>query len=85
MKYGNCLIGALFLLWKKRRTNPKFIFKYRTNTKVPHFMIRTKYRLHHYKVDKNFLPWPFCYLLFQGTFQSVPLNQEDNYNKRSIY
>jgi hypothetical protein len=85
MKYGNCLIGALFLLWKKRRTKPKFILKYRMNTKVPHFMIRTKHRLHHYKVDRNVLPWPFCYIVFQGTFESLPLREEENFAKERNY
>lgn len=82
MKYGNCLTGALFLLWNKRTHKPQFIIKYRTGTKVPHFMVRTKDHLHHFKVDQDLLPWPLCYLIFKGSFQSVPLNEEDNYNKR---
>lgn len=81
MKYGNCLFGALVLLWRERHNSPKFLFKARVGTKVPHFMVRTQDQLHHYKTDKDLLPWPFCYLLFQGSFQSVPLDQEDDYAK----
>lgn len=81
MKYGNCLVGALYLLWKKRRTEPKFIYRHRANTKVPHFMVRTKRRLYHYKVEKDLFPWPFCYVLFKGTFESLPLREEENFAK----
>lgn len=82
MKYGNCLIGALLLLWKQRFNHPRFILRSRIGTKVPHFMVRTNNQLHHYKVDKDIFPWPLCYFLFQGSFQSVPLNEEENYSKR---
>lgn len=84
MKYGNCLIGALVLIWIERSNNPKFILRSRIGTKVPHFMVRTKDKLHHYKVDKDLFPWPLCYLLFQGSFQSVPIDEEDNYSKRGF-
>jgi hypothetical protein len=82
MKYGNCLVGALYLLWKKRRTEPKFIYRYRPNTKVPHFMVRTKNRLYHFRVERNFLPWPLHYIIFQGTFESLPLRDEEDFVKR---
>lgn len=82
MKYGNCLFGALFLLWRERYNKPKFIIKYRIGTRVPHFMVRTKDQLHHFKVDKDLFPWPLCYFLFQGSLQSVPLNEEEEYNKK---
>jgi hypothetical protein len=81
VKYGNCLIGALILLWAKRRENPKFLFKNRIGSIVPHFMVRTRSQIHHYKTDKDLLPWPLCYVLFQGSFQSIPLDQEDQYRK----
>lgn len=82
MKYGNCFTGAVVLLWRERNNNPKFITKCRIGTKVPHFMVRTKDQLHHYKVEQDLFPWPFCYFLFKGAFQSVPLSEEDHYTKR---
>jgi hypothetical protein len=82
MKYGNCLIGSLFLLFKERKNNPKFILRYRTGTNFPHFMVKTNNYLHHYKVDKDILPWPLCYIIFQGSYQKVPLSDEYVYNKR---
>jgi len=81
MKYGNCLFGALVLLFKERKNKPKFIIKYRMGTRIPHFMVRTKDKLHHYKVEKDLFPWPFCYILFKGSFQSVSLNEEEQYSK----
>jgi hypothetical protein len=81
MQYGNCLLGALFLMFSQRENKPKFILKYRTGTKIPHFMVKTKDQLHHYKVVKDILPWPFCYLIFKGTFQSVPVDEIENFNK----
>ena len=85
MKYGNCLTGAIFLLWKERFNNPKFVMKYRIGTKVPHFMVRTKNQLTHYKVDRDLLPWPLCYLIFQGSFQSLPLSEEEKYGKQIFH
>lgn len=83
MRYGNCLIGALVLLYKERHNTPIFIMKYRPGTLVPHFMVRTSdNKLHHYNTVKDILFWPLCYLLFQGQFQSVNISEEDNYGKR---
>lgn len=80
MKYGNCLVGACVLLWNKRKMNPKFILRYRPNTYVPHFMVKTEDSLHHYRVKKNILPWPLCYIIFQGRFQSLPLEFESTFH-----
>lgn len=81
MQYGNCFFGALFLLFKERKNNPKFIMKYRPGTFVPHFMVRTKDKLYHYNLVKDIFCWPFCYLLFRGEFQAVNISEEDNYGK----
>lgn len=81
MQYGNCLVGALFLIYKERKNNPKFILRKRPGTLVPHFMVRTKDKLHHYNVKRDILFWPFCYLIFNGEFQTVNISEEENYNK----
>lgn len=82
MQYGNCLTGALFLMLRERRNRPKFIIRVRPGTFVPHFMVRTKDKLHHYRVIKDILCWPFCYLVFRGELQTVSVSEEDNYIKR---
>lgn len=79
--YGNCLVCALVLMWRERKHNPKFIMKYRPGTSVPHFMVRTKDKLHHFNAEKNIWPWPFHHVLFIGQFQTVNISEEDNHNK----
>jgi hypothetical protein len=76
MQYGNCLFGALVILWNKRKEKPKFMIRFRPQSYVPHFMITTENELHHYKLDRDVLPWPFCYFLFQGSFQSLDPQKE---------
>ena len=76
MKYGNCLIGACVLLFKRKTKKPKIILRFRPESCVPHFMVKTINRLYHYKLEKNILPWPFCYLIFQGSFQPLNLEKE---------
>jgi hypothetical protein len=82
VKYGNCLFGALVLLYTERRNNPKFIIRVRPQTLVPHFMVRSKTGLHHYKVNKDILPFPLCYFIFAGEFQKLDLNKEELFFKR---
>jgi hypothetical protein len=76
--YGNCLLCALVLMWRERRNNPKFIMKYRPGFYVPHFMIRTKDKLHHFNTVRDVLFWPFCYVLFEGKFRTVNISECDN-------
>lgn len=81
MRYGNCLLGALVLLWTQRKSDPKFLLKVRPSTKIPHFMVRTQEGLHHYRLVNDILPWPFCYIIFEGKFQTVPFEDADNFTK----
>jgi hypothetical protein len=81
MRVGNCFLGSFVLLWKHRASDPKFILRVRPGTWVPHFMVKTNEGLHHYRVVKNFLPWPFSYLIFHGRFQTVNLEQESDFRK----
>jgi hypothetical protein len=80
MKYGNCLTGAALLMWTKRRENPRLLLKTRPGTKVPHFMVRSDTGVHHYRTERDFLPWPLCYVVFEGRFQTV--QTEEEYVKR---
>jgi hypothetical protein len=82
MKYGNCLFGALVLLYTERSNNPKFIVRVRPQTYTPHFMVRSKTGLHHYKLNKDVLPFPLCYLIFAGEFQTLDLDKEELFYKR---
>jgi hypothetical protein len=85
MKYGNCLTGAAFLMWRERNNDPRFILKIRPGTKVPHFMVKSGNGLHHYRVSKEILPWPLCYIVFQGRFQTVTPNEEETFDKRKPF
>lgn len=85
MRYGNCLVCALVLLWRERASRPRFILRRRPGTIVPHFMVRSDAGLHHYRVVKDVLPWPLCYLLFKGRFQTVQPGEEDDYDKPSRF
>jgi hypothetical protein len=76
MQYGNCLFGALLLVWTKRKEKPKFVLRFRPESFVPHFMVLTEKELHHYKLDKNIFFWPFCYVLFKGSFQTLDKEKE---------
>jgi hypothetical protein len=77
VEYGNCLICCFFLLWKERKNKPRFIIRKRPKTWVPHFMIRSSTGLHHYRVVKEIVPFPFGYFLFKGEFQTLPLESEN--------
>jgi len=82
MKYGNCLAGAAVLMWRERNNNPRFMLNIRPGTKVPHFMIKSDLGLHHYRVSEEILPWPLCYVVFKGRFQTVQPGEEENFDKR---
>lgn len=82
IKYGNCLAGALFLFWKERNNSPTLLLRARPGTKIPHFMVKSSNGLHHYRVSKEILPWPLCYIVFRGRFQTVIPGEEDNFSKR---
>ena len=79
--YGNCLVCAFYLMWRERKNSPQFIMKYRPGTYVPHFMVRTKDKLHHFNTVRDILFWPLCYVLFKGEFQTVNISEGDSYNK----
>lgn len=80
MRYGNCLTGAMVLLWTKRDERPQLLLKTRPGTRVPHFMVKSDTGIHHYRTERDLLPWPLCYLIFQGRFQTV--QTEEEYEKR---
>lgn len=79
MKYGNCLCGAVRIMWEERNNRPGLILRVRPGSLVPHFMIRTKEGLRHYRVVRDLFPWPLCYLLFEGRFQTLHLDDERDY------
>lgn len=85
MKYGNCVIGAFALLWRERWNKPRFLLKSRPGTIIPHLMLKSETGLHHYRVEKDLLPWPFCYLVFKGRFQTVQPGEESDYDKSSFF
>lgn len=85
MNYGNCLFCAFALLWRERANSPRFVLRRRPGTLVPHFMVRSDTGLHHYRVVRDLLPWPLCYLVFEGRFQTVQPGDEDDFDKPSLF
>ena len=81
MRYGNCLICGLVLLVVEIKNNPKFLFRYRPQSKVPHFMVRSNSGLHHFKLVMDILPKPFNYLVFRGEFQTLDFDKEELFYK----
>jgi hypothetical protein len=81
--YGNCFLGSLILFWKKRKYNPKIIIGFRPGTVVPHFIVKTQKYFYHYRTEKDILPWPFCYLVFKGSFQVLKNEKLYVFQKRS--
>lgn len=45
-------------------------------------MVKSDSGLHHYRVSKEILPWPLCYIVFRGRFQTVIPGEEENFDKR---
>ena len=75
MQYGNCLLGSFIILLNKKKKS-KIILRFRPESYVPHFMVKSENQLYHYKLEKNILPWPFCYLIFKGNFQVLDEQKE---------
>jgi hypothetical protein len=48
-------------------------------------MVKSRNGLHHYRVSKEILPWPMCYMVFQGRFQTVVPNEEETFDKRRSF
>jgi hypothetical protein len=70
----------MVLLWMKRDERPRLLLKNRPGTKVPHFMVKSDTGVHHYRTERDLLPWPLCYAVFEGRFQTV--QTEEEYEKR---
>jgi hypothetical protein len=67
LKYGNCLCGAIVLAFK-HRFRGKFVVEPSVNGSCPHVLYEVDSYLYHYRIKRDFLPWPFYYFLFQGKF-----------------
>lgn len=51
-------------------------------------MVKSENQLYHYKLEKNILSWPFCYLIFKGNFQVLDEEKEflfTNQNAKIIW
>ena len=81
MKYGNCLVCGLVLFFSEMKNSPQFLFRYRPQSKVPHFMVRSNSGLHHFKLVRDILPKPFNYLVFKGEFQTLDFDKEELFYK----
>ena len=90
MQYGNCLLVSCVILLnkKKRKKKSKVVLRFRPESYTPHFMVKSENQLYHYKLEKNILSWPFCYLIFKGNFQVLDEEKEflfTNQNAKIIW
>ena len=66
MKYGNYLLG---LLWILLTVNEPGRIVIKAGGIVPHLLFRTKSGVfHHYRLVRDIFPSPFCYFVFEGQF-----------------
>lgn len=66
---GNCLIGLALMAWRDRGRGRPLLF---WDDIVPHFLWeRSDHSVHHYRIHRDLLPWPFCYLLYRGIFSTA--------------
>lgn len=70
MKYGNCLIGLMIIMFTAEEKG-RIIVKKSDHCWIPHLLFQTKSKIYHYRVIKDVLPWPLCYLLFRGEFHTI--------------
>lgn len=70
MKNGNCLLGAIYLMFKKRSRRIKLLKAKKPNggtSLVPHFILVDNHNIAwHFKRNKDLLPFPFCFFWFEG-------------------
>lgn len=79
MAFGNCLFCAV-VLWL--RYGGKIIMSYRPGTRVPHWMVVDRTGLlRHFRVVRNIMPWPLCYVVFLGRFEALGNNDQSEYIK----
>lgn len=70
MRYGNCLTGAIALMFLKRTFKIKMLF--RSKIDIPHFYVTDKKgRKWHYEVVEDIFPFPFGLLLYKGKFEPI--------------
>jgi hypothetical protein len=66
---GNCLIGALVLMVRLRSLRVRAM---RSQCGLPHFYVLDRRgRGYHFRLVRDFLPPPFCFLLFLGRFAEL--------------
>lgn len=62
---GNCLIGALWLLWRHRRESPRLRM---LPDWPPHFVVDTTGGSWHFRWSRDIVRGPLFFLLFFGRF-----------------
>jgi hypothetical protein len=69
---GNCLFGALYLVFKLRSLRVEVDL----GDRPPHFYVVAKDGSYwHFRLKRRVLPPPFTYLWFRGRFEQIPPTQ----------
>lgn len=67
MKYGNCLTGALYLMWRYKTWKLRIITSGLFH--MPHFyVIDRNGNKWHYRLEYDVLPYPLTFFVFRGKF-----------------
>ena len=67
MPYGNCLIGLLVIIARLHRKGQIIVLR-NNDCWVPHLMYLVDETYYHYKLERDVMPHPLCYLVFKGRF-----------------
>lgn len=68
MKYGNCLLCALWICATNLIKGELCYITFRKSSQDigPHFFVVGRQKVWDFQLDEDFLCWPFYYLLFKG-------------------
>lgn len=70
MKYGNCLIGLIILMFEDSFQGRILMVPQRDSV-LPHLMYKIKTGIWHYKRRRHLLPNCISFLWFEGNFRKV--------------
>lgn len=70
MRYGNCLLGLLYIM-VAHRFRGHIIVRWSRHCWAPHLLYKTAKGLSHFRTVRDLLPWPFSPLWFEGRIEST--------------
>jgi hypothetical protein len=73
LRYGNCLIGLLFIMAALflRGQRGRILVRWTQKCWAPHLLYKTAKGTYHFKTVDNLLPWPLTPLWFGGRVEEI--------------